>query len=84
MGPFSKRRADADRWDAEATRSAKEAREAVREADKYGKSLASGQSDDPAADRFLQREHDSDRRVAAANARDFRKLAKPSTKKRWF
>ncbi|MCT9932468.1 hypothetical protein N5079_19895 [Planotetraspora sp. A-T 1434] len=81
MGLFNKKgQIRAQEWDKRADQEAATARAEARKADAYRRSLASGKSQDPAADRYMIRQHDSNRRVAAANARDFRKTAERSRK----
>lgn len=73
MGLFTskKERAANARWRQRATDAAETARKEAEAAKKYQKRLASGQSHDPAADRYFSRRHDENRRLAEANARDW-------------
>ena len=85
MGLFGNRKefkAKAEEYTKLANKEAKSAREEAKKAAAYKKSLKSG-SDDPAADRYLFRQHDSNRRIYEANARDLRKGAE-FQRKRWF
>ncbi|WP_326646035.1 hypothetical protein OG884_15400 [Streptosporangium sp. NBC_01755] len=84
MGLFSskKKAAEAEKWEKKAETYSKEAREEARKAAKHTELLRSGKSTDPAADRYMIREHDGNRRVAEANARDCRFNAE-TTRKWW-
>lgn len=87
MGLFSskksrERAAEIERLEAAERGYAQEARDEARTADKYRQNLASGKSQDPAADRYMIRQHEENRRLAAANAHDFRTSAKAA--RRWF
>jgi hypothetical protein len=86
MGLFGNRKefkANAAQFTKIAETEAKAAREAARKVAAYKKSLKSGKSGDPAADRYLIRQHDASRRIHQANARDFKRSA-DAERKRWF
>lgn len=85
MGLFSskKHREDADHWDAQARSAERQASEAASKAARHRQRLDSGTSSDREFDRYKLRESEEDRRLAAANARDFRQAARQS-RKAWF
>ncbi|MBO4275164.1 hypothetical protein [Microbispora triticiradicis] len=86
MGLFGDKRqakeASAAHWDAAADKYAARAREQAKKAEARRKSLASGKSQDPAADRYLLEQAERHRRICEANVKDCRDMAKAS-RKRW-
>ncbi|TMS00210.1 hypothetical protein [Nonomuraea basaltis] len=66
-----------------ASQEAAKAREEKQKAEEYQKRLDSGQSTDRHADRYLARQHDSNRRVAAANAKDWGEAAEELRRPWW-
>jgi hypothetical protein len=81
-GKKQQREASAARWSKWADDAAKDASAEAKKVAAYKKSLKSGKSSDPAADRYMIRQHDSALRIARANERDFRANAK-NLKKWW-
>ncbi|NJP24480.1 hypothetical protein FLW53_09710 [Microbispora sp. SCL1-1] len=76
MGLFSKKNPQADAWAQRAREAAAQARESGRKADECRRRLASGTSEDRHADRYMLRQHEADRRVHEANARDWWTMAR--------
>lgn len=66
-----------------ARQEAAKAREEKRKAKDYQERLDSGRSTDRGADRYMARQHDSFRRVAAANAKDWGEAAEELRKPWW-
>ncbi|MFI9558637.1 hypothetical protein [Nonomuraea endophytica] len=83
MGLFGSGKDRSDFWSEQAAREVKTARQEARQANARRQRLASDTSTDRHADAYMARQHDENRRVAEANARDFQKMAKPA-RKRWF
>jgi hypothetical protein len=81
-GKKQQREASAAWWTKQADDAAKDASAEAKKVEGYRQSLKSGKSDDPAADRYMIRQHDSARRIAEANAKDYRDTAKNTRK--WF
>lgn len=79
----TERKARAEQNEKRAAEYSRKARKETQEAEKYRKSLRSGKSQDPAADRYMIREHEANRRTAASNAKGFQKAAE-FERKRWF
>lgn len=68
-------------WSELAKQETKKAQEAGQKAAAHRQRLTSGTGQDPEYDRYMLRQHDEDRKLAEANARDF----KANTKQRkWF
>ena len=76
MGLFRRGDSDAARLTAKADKWSREARDEAGKAAAARKTLASGASSDPGADRAAVRRHEENQRIAAANARDFRDMAR--------
>lgn len=83
MGLFAKKSSKADEYDAQAKEYERQAREEARKRDENEKRLKSGKSQDPHADRYMIREHESNRYVAAKTAETLREFAKHE-RRRWF
>lgn len=75
FGKRKQHQEDAARYQKLADEQAAKARREAREAARYRKSLKSGKSQDPHADRYFIREHEENRRIAEAGARSFRQMA---------
>lgn len=80
MGWFSKKETkESIRWGARTDEAARDARDAVRKSAEYRRGTG-----DPGTDRYMIRQLDADRRVAEANAREFRATADQSRRRRFW